>query len=321
MNKILKYIIVIIIVIIIYNIIRSNITIIDSFNNDENKFILFIKENLLNDKKNLVIIPHTEMGDAFVMNGAIRYYSNIYDKIIYVCKGVYYEQISFMYSDNKNILIYPIYVGNEIYSEIVKYIQIDEKMIDTFNNYNIDFIPMKYFKDIYNPRILSDTKLKTNNDLINYPFFMYDELDLDPNIRYIQFKINRDYNRENELYTKLINIIGQDYIIIIDDRIRNYNIDLNYIENKNLPIFYMGNNSQNTIDELDEIRDPQIVNNIKILENAKEIHTIESSIYVLLDQMNINENIYVHAYLRNGNIDKKVMFYTDNNIFKYIYTN
>jgi len=320
MRNILKYIIVIIIVIIIYNIIRSKISIIDSFN-DENNFILFIKNNLLPNQKNLIIIPHTEIGDAFVINGAIRHYSSIYDKIIYICKGVYYEQLSFMYSDNKNILVYPIYLGNEIYSEIVKYIPINEEMINTFNNYNIDFIPMKYFKDIYSPHILSDTKIKTNNDLINYPFFMYDELDLDPNIRYTKFKINRDYNRENELYNKLINIIGQDYVIIIDDKIRNFNIDIKYIENKHLPIFYLGNNSQNTNDKLNEIRDPQIVNNIKILKNAREIHTIESSIYVLLDQMAINDNIYVHAYLRNGNIDNKVMFYTNNYAFKYIYTN
>ena len=143
MNKIIKFIIVLIIILIIYNLIRNNYILQNEYfseNDNKIKFINYIKSNLNIDTKNLIIIPHTELGDSFVMNGAIRHYSTIYDKIIYICKGSYYEQISFMYSDNKNILIYPIYLGNEIYSEIVKYIPIDEDMINTFNNYNIDFI-------------------------------------------------------------------------------------------------------------------------------------------------------------------------------------
>jgi hypothetical protein len=294
----------------------------ESITNDNiKKFISVIESNLSTDQKNLIIIPHTELGDAFVINGAIRHYSKIYDKIIYVCRNVYYEQISFMYADNKNILIYPINLGGEIYTQIINHIYINKEIENLFDKYNIDFIPMKYFKNIYEPRILSNTIIKRNNDLIDYPNFMYDELNLDPNIRYTQFKINRDYNRENELYNKLVNIIGKDYIIIIDDNERNYKIDTKYIQNKNLPVYYLGNKSQNKDVRLDELKDPYVVNYIKLLENATEIHTIESSIHILIDQLSINNNVYIHAYLRNGNINNRVTVHNNNKIFKYIYTN
>jgi len=159
------------------------------------------------------------------------------------------------------------------------------------------------------------------NAYYNYPIFMYDELKLDPEIRYTYFKINRDINKENELYNKLISILGDKYIVIIDDKARNFIIDNKYIENKSLPIFYLGNNSSNTDIRLNEIQDKYVSNYIKILEKATEVHTIESSIYILLDELNINNNIYVHAYTRNGNIDKNVNAITKNKNFKFIYTN
>jgi hypothetical protein len=257
------------------------------------------------------------------MNGAIRYYANIYDKIIYICRKNYYDQISQMYSDNTNILIYPINLDGNIYDNLNKYIIIDDITLNIFNIYNIDFIPMKYFRKLYKPHIISDIAIvnDVNDDVSNYPIFMYDELKLNPEIRYTYFKINRNFNRENELYNKLLSVLGDKYIIIIDDKARNYNIDNKYIENKNLPIFYLSNNSQNTDIRLNEIQDKYISNYIKILENATEIHTIESSIYVLLDELNIINNTYIHAYTRNGNIDKKVNAITKNTSFKFIYTN
>jgi hypothetical protein len=288
---------------------------------NENPFINFIEANLSSNTKNLVIIPHTELGDTLIINGVIRHYSTIYDKIIYICRKNYYDQISFMYSDNKNILIYPINLGGEIYYELINHIQINNEMINTFDKYNIDFIPMKTFKKIYNPRILSDIIVKRNDDYTDYPNFMYDELNLDPNIRYTKFKINRDYDKEIELYNKLVNIIGKDYIIIIDDKVRNYNIDIKHVQNKNLPLFYISNNSQNSDTRLNDLKDTYIVNYIKILENAKEIHTIESSMHILIDQLSINNNVYVHTYPRSGNIDKHVTVHNNNKIFKYIYTN
>jgi hypothetical protein len=323
--KIIDYIYIFIIIYIIFRIymmIKKSHIIVNYENFDNSQlFINYIESNLTKNTKNLIIITHTELGDIYIMNGAIRYYSTIYDKIIYICRQTYYDQMSLMYNDNKNILIYPINSDN-LYSDIDKFITIDDSMIHIFNIYNIDFIPMYFFKNKYKPYILSNIDIMHNiNPINNYPIFMYDELKLDPEIRYTNFKINRDLDKENDLYNKLISILGEKYIIIIDDKVRNYIVDIKYIKNKELPLFYLGNNSSNTDSRLNEIQDKYISNYIKILEKATEVHTIESSIYVLLDELNITNNIYVHAYTRNGNVNNTVNCITKNKSFKFIYIN
>ena len=155
----------------------------------------------------------------------------------------------------------------------------------------------------------------------------YDELELDPSIAYTYFKINRNYKRENELYNKLINIIGNKYIIIIDDEKRNFLIDEKYLTNLPYPIFKLSNNSNNKNKKLNNIRDDLIFNYIKILENAYEIISIDSSIPWLIDLLNLNPNTTVHSYTRldyikfkninviNGTlIDKSFALFNYNNL-------
>jgi hypothetical protein len=138
--------------------------------------------------------------------------------------------------------------------------------------------------------------------------------------------------RENELYNKLVNITGYNYVVIIDDEKRNYLINDKYIKNIKYPIFKLSSNSKNINPELDMIKDPYIFNYITILEKAQKILSIDSSIPWLCDFININCNMYVYnnrqdiIKYRNNNIkiidgnilDKLNNFSNLNNyIFKY----
>ena len=76
----------------------------------------------------------------------------------------------------------------------------------------------------------------------------------------------------------------------------------------------MNNNSNNKIKELNNIRTSNIFNYIKILENAKEIHSIDSSILLLIDQLNINVKTYVHRYTRTQPLGY-VVYRNENLIF------
>ena len=81
--KIIDYIYIFIIIYIIFRIymmIKKSHIIVNYENFDNSQlFINYIESNLTKNAKNLIIITHTELGDIYIMNGAIRYYSTIYD--------------------------------------------------------------------------------------------------------------------------------------------------------------------------------------------------------------------------------------------------
>jgi hypothetical protein len=258
------------------------------------KFIEFINTKLSSQSNKLFFIPHLELGDSIVLNGIIRYYCSIYDTVVMVCKKTYYNQIHFMYSDLENLILYKVSDKN-VYRKMTRYVPYDADIKKLFTEYNIKLITLGCFKFQYH----SNTNIYST---LTFPLWIYDDLQLSSEIAYEYFKINRDYKREDELYNKLIKILGFKYIIIIDDEKRKYTIKDSYITDLKYPVFKLGNNSTNINKKLNDIKDPIIFNYIKILENATEIISIDSSIPWLIDMLNIQTKTSVHTYMRAGNV-------------------
>jgi hypothetical protein len=254
------------------------------------RIIKYVKTKLNDNSKKLIFLPQLELGDNIILNGVIRYYCSIYSKVVLICKKMYLKQISIMYSDLDNLILYPISGGIIEGKNIFNEFYYDSDIKSLYDKYNITFIPacgqLKYYNNRYD----------SNIDAKSYPNFFFDELNLPLELRYTKFKITRDYYAENLLYNNLIEIIGDKYNIIIDDKKRNYIINFNYIKN-DYPIFKLGSNSSN-YNELDKIKSDNIFNYIKLLEHAHEIHTFDSSIVLLIDALNLNVKTYIHKYLR-----------------------
>ena len=247
------------------------------------RLINFINENITTDNS-IFIVNQLELGDNIIINGLIRYYSSIYNNVILVCRNDYFDQLKIMYQDLSNLYLYQIY--NETKNIIHLY--------DFINKY----------------KIINRLIIASN---IPYPKWLF-PTDIDYNIRYNKFKINRDLEKENKLYDDLVKIIGESYSIIIDDKSRNFIINEN---NNDIPIFRLSPNGNNN--NLDTILDNNIFNYIKILENAKEIHTIDSSIVLLIDQLDINVKTYIHRYIRKGFVEyRNKNFIVYNDINEYI---
>lgn len=280
------------------------------------KLIKFI-ETLDTRIETKFIIPHLELGDNIIINGLIRHYLENYN-VVLVCKYNYKKQLENMYSDilnnnnNNKIYLYDINGGMVENIHIYNELPIDSNMKKYMKKYDIELIVFNgyklYYNDIfrYNP---------------NYPTYLYTDLNIDENIQYNKFKITRNYEKEDELYQKLIKIIGSKYVIIIEDRKRDLIINRKYIKTK-LPIFKLGLNANNKNKELDNIRDSNIFNYIKILENAREIHSIDSCMILLIDMLSIKGKIYAHSYVRKTLIynsvkyrNPDIRYIKDNNIF------
>jgi hypothetical protein len=286
------------------------------------KLIKFITTKLNDNNKKLFLIPFFELGDNILMNGAVRYYCTKYTKVVLVCKDMYYDQISYMYQDLTNLLLYKI---PTLYSNqyLHYYIPKDNDIDNLFKYYNI-----QYFH-------IADNYINYDQ-LLNYHYTIrtYRALNLNLDIGYKYFKINRDLNKENEIYNKLVNLIGSKYVIIIDDEKRNFKINNMYIKDIKYPIFKLGLNSKNVNPKLDLIKDPYIFNYITILENAVKILSIDSSIPWLCDYANLDCNLYIYntrqgkIEYRNKNIklleveykdEIKSLYNSNNYIYKYPY--
>jgi hypothetical protein len=119
-----------------------------------------------------------------------------------------------------------------------------------------------------------------NNDL-TFDCSFYNQVGVNFIKRWTSFHVPRDASREQELFDKLTP--KGDYIFVHDDN--RYRLNPSLIPN--IPIVRP---------------DPSMTGNVfdymKIIENAKEIHCMESSFMLIIDSYKTNNKIVLHKYAR-----------------------
>jgi hypothetical protein len=204
-----------------------------------------------------LIISHLSIGDLFIINGIIRYYTIIYNNVYFLCKKKHIKSMIKIFSDNKNIIPICIDIEEDIISE-------DCYIYEKYKNFNI----IKIGIHNNNWYVLKSDIIVGN---LPYSFFktFYKQLDLDYEIRYKFEKINRNLNDEILFFNKIMKNYDK-YIFVHDN---NYELK-NLINNENNDIKFFHPNIKNNIKN-------NISNNIldycKIIENSEEIHVIFSS--------------------------------------------
>lgn len=132
-----------------------------------------------------------------------------------------------------------------------------------------------------------------------HSFYTFENFPAEDRINY--FSINQIEAAENDKYTNLVAQIGEKYNVIHDDPIRGYH--LNGLFNRNIPYYNLNLQSDNMIDQ------------IKIIENAKELHFIDSNYSVLIYYLSLTNNKiknipkFLHASSRPS--DRDVSIYTN----------
>jgi len=210
-------------------------------------------------KNQLYVHHHLGLGDHFHCNGLIRYLSKKKfkrEKIIVFAKRNYKAMIEFMYRDNKNISVRAIDNDPNIEEEQIN-------IITKKNNYKIIKVGFDYFVK------QSKSKKKMTIDMI-----FYKQLKIPFKYRFKYSYWKRDKKRENNLYKKLVK--NKNYAFVHDDPSRNFLIKNDFI-NPSLQI--IRNSSKVNIFDYG-----------KILEKAKEIHVMESSIRCMLETLNTGKS-------------------------------
>jgi hypothetical protein len=128
---------------------------------------------------------------------------------------------------------------------------------------------------------------------IKFDKSFYDQYNVPFEYRWSKFKINRNIKKEKELFNKY-NIKEKEYCFLHDDPSRKFNIDREKI-NTDLKII------SPKLGLTDNMLDYSY-----ILENAKELHCMDSSFRLLADSLKLNtSNLYYHTYVRgvgNSNV-------------------
>ena len=122
--------------------------------------------------------------------------------------------------------------------------------------------------------------------LPNVPFdqFFYIQHKVPYEYRWSKFYVERDSVREREFFDKF-NVKPREYVFIFDDD--RYKIDLDKVENNHLPIV-----------KCDYGVTENIFDYLLLAQEALSCHMIESSLLFAVEQMNLNNEIFVHRYAR-----------------------
>jgi hypothetical protein len=273
---------------------NSSINLIQEYNNKK-----------INDK--CLIIGQLNLSDLFILNGAIRYYENIYENVILLCNRKHYKNILQMFDD----------------SNIINIICCDEEILDNnhyiYNTYkDCDIIKLGSINDNWD---ILKSSLLINNLPLSFFITYYSQMGIEYNIRYKFEKINRNFDNENIFYEKVMNSYGDKYIFTHNCENFNDNFEIN--NPNNYPIFnpninYYDYYSDSKYDKFwNGIISDNIFNYCKIIENSSEIHVTFSAFFnlcVFLDLSKVKEK-YIYTKITNikdmhQNLDSwKIIYY------------
>ena len=212
----------------------------------------------------LFVHHHIGLGDHFDCHGIIRHLSENPDAImqdktfetfhVFAIDG-HYPIIEYMYRDNPAIVVENVGTYETEYEMV-------QLIIQRYND--PESAILKIGHEFYGGAGGRD--IKENKNCWEY---FYDQMQLPYNLRHELFYVLRDEAEEQRVFDKL-NPTGEKFVFVHDSPERGYKIDRSHIVNKDLKVV------ENDLDE-------NPLHFLKIIEDAEEIHCIESSFKTLIE--------------------------------------
>ena len=196
----------------------------------------------------LVIIHHIGLGDHLMLNGMVRHLC-LDRKVVVIVNKNHEESIKFMYRDNPNIAVCA-------YDDLQKNTRV---ILSNFQSRGYSILPLATYA-------LDDTTWKTlvhgNDPHSTWAHTPYFQAKVNPEYMRTKFHVVRDREREGKLMEKL-NLMGKEYAFVHNE------------PDRHLP---------NVVESKYEVFNPDtkelpfnIFDYLGVLENAKEIHCINSA--------------------------------------------
>jgi hypothetical protein len=218
----------------------------------------------------MYLYHHLGLGDHLICFGLVKEILKKHSNINLFCKDKYYESVNFLYKDENKINI----------------VQVDEENLgEYYKENNID-----YLKDVIYVGFEKSAELQT---IMSFDEAFYYIFNIDFQKKYENFYLNRDIESEKKIFEQY-QVKKNEYVFVHDDKERGYNIPI-YGKNIVRPNFLITKN---------------IFDYLYLIENAKEIHCIESCFFVMIDFLINHKEIY---YYINARGDYSLMFQNQGN--------
>jgi hypothetical protein len=238
-------------------------------------------------KEKAFIYTHLGLGDMFMMNGAVRFLREKYQKVFVVSKPIYKETVRSMYQDDDGIVIV---VADD--ADLHPWPLTSQRLVkDGFDVYGCGMFSMKPQKQIY-----------------DFPNSFYDDLDFPREIRKTHFRTPRTQAGQT-LYESFQ---GRPYIVVHQEASTHTlpivaSLKARFLKMGQEPLIVDLNRNQ-----VDRLKDPEghqlvekaiyrpFIEYAQLLEGAEEVHLVDSSIFcfaIHLDLSRVKKRVY---YIRPG---------------------
>lgn len=226
--------------------------------------------------KKIFFVPHLGLGDHFTCNGMTREIYKEAKIMVMPVKEHNLKVVRRMFSDLSNLHLIPV-VGSLDYGDT-------QHIGDVFALMNF------YSKRGYEIKAVGEfNKATFKRDSRKYDEIFYDQVNIPFEKRWSSFYYERNNDLEQTLFKECFKLDGQDYIFLHDDPERGRVIDRQLLP-KDVKI----------ITPHQKFWDADILDYRFVLENALEIHCVNSSFADLMDSFDLSNvsRLCIHEYAR-----------------------
>jgi hypothetical protein len=249
-------------------------------------------------KKKAILFAHLGLGDAFWMNGAVRYLSTCYDEVVIASKSKYSKNVAAIYADDPTIKILPI--ADDANGEI-----------ELFTSYMMGFWEEQGFKTYLCGNYLASSIAgsQTEGWIYDFPYCFYDDLKMPRSYRQDYFympthpeavKLLAEIKAKTSRWI-IVHQQSQRLTLPIWEKLALTETDPILDLNKN---HYPVDHPHWPIAEL-VVNKPLYIYKC-ILEEAAEIHLLESSVYCLASHLDLSRVKVKKCYCAMDNSDKRI---------------
>jgi len=240
--------------------------------------------------KRAYILHHLGLGDHIACNGLYRHLAKNYDELILPVKKHNYDSLKRMLSDVPNINFKTLSQSNLTpEQEMIGYQNIFMKMTELrFGASFGEIIKLGQYKKDF-----------TVTDKCRFDEAFYNQAGYPFRESWNNFFVKRDRNLEKKVFNELCGEGNEGkYIFLHEDPSRKDVINRSLIKDLNKSrIITPCLKKQHTLGSFNDIN---FFDYRYILENAKEIHCIESSFSIFIDRIQTKAKKYLHIYTRYG---------------------
>ena len=214
-----------------------------------------------------LITPHQGLGDHILCNGIYRHFSQLRNQVLITVKRNYVGEIRYMLRDCSNVRVIPLPLKRSwTYTRLIQLIS---------SPLPIEIVGLGSYGDNFFPKG------------VRFDQNFYDQAGINFDFRWSKFEVPRNHKRENEIFERLGCHSGP-YIFVHEDKSRKFVIDRKRVNSKLRVIEPVTGSIQFSLFDYR-----------KVLEEASELHLIESSFAAFAESLMLTNKLYAHRYARS----------------------